>query len=261
MVKNRFDGKVAIVTGGGTGIGAETARRIASEGGKVVVTGRRPEPIQKIAAEIGGLAVSGDAADVDHINDVVAQAVEKFGGLDVLVNNAASGFLATITEVDVDEWKRCMDLILFGALHATRAAIPHMRKRGGGAIVNVSSSVTRTPVVGSAAYESAKIALNGLSRSIAVEFGREGIRSNTVCVGMTRTDMLENSLRPVADAQGVPLGDFLNGLCSAYPLGRIGEASEIASAIAFLASDDSSFITAAELMADGGSVVVNPATF
>jgi NAD(P)-dependent dehydrogenase (short-subunit alcohol dehydrogenase family) len=131
----RLDGRVAIVSGGGTGIGAATARLFASEGAKVVVTGRRPEPIEAVAAEVDGRAVAGDTSDDEHVRDAVATAVESLGGLDVVVANAGLGFGGATADVDDEHWQRTLDVNLTGAFRLARAAIPSLIQRGGGSAV------------------------------------------------------------------------------------------------------------------------------
>src|SRR5579872_3866073 len=191
MLGPRFEGKVALITGGGTGIGAATARRIAAEGGKVVVTGRRIEPIAKVADEIGGAALAGDAADLDHIKAAVALAVERFGGLDVLVANAGMNLVAPLLDMSLDDWRQTIAVNLDGPMLACRAAISEMRKRGGGAIVHVASLASLRTAPGFLAYCTTKAALLGLNRSIAMDYGPERIRSNLVCPSFVRSEMAD----------------------------------------------------------------------
>jgi len=261
MSLSRFEGKVALVTGGGAGIGAASARRIAQEGGKVLVTGRRVEPVEKIAAEIGGLALSGDAADNDHLLAAVDLCVAEFGGLDILVNNAGTGVGGPILDLDLEEWKRVLDLNLFGAINAARAAIPAMRKRGGGSIVNVSSISGSRCRLGGAIYESSKASLNAMSRAFATEFGSENIRSNCVCPGVVKTELADYAYSISAKAKGVTLDEIYKQIGDVYPMKRVPKASEVGSVIAFLASDDASFVNGAELNVDGGGSVLNVTTF
>ncbi|MFK8041159.1 SDR family NAD(P)-dependent oxidoreductase [Congregibacter sp.] len=257
----RFDGKVAIVTGGGAGIGAAAAERLASEGCKVIVTGRRLEPIEKVATAIGGLALAGDAADNDHLLAAVELAEKEFDGLDILVNNAGTGTGGPLLELELDEWKRVLDLNLFGAINATRAAIPAMRKRGGGSIVNVSSVSSVRSRLGGAIYESSKASLNAMSRSFAVEFAPERIRSNCVCPGVARTELADYAYGLVAEKKGVSLEEVYSEIGSVYPMRRVAEAAEVGAVIAFLASDDASFVTGTELTVDGGGSALNVTTF
>jgi hypothetical protein len=149
----RLDGRVAIVSGGGTGIGAATARLFASEGAKVVVTGRRPEPIEAVAVEIDGRAVPGDTSDDERVRDAVATAVGVFGGLDLVVANAGLGLGGATADVDDEHWQRTLDVNLTGAFRLARAAIPSLIVRGGGSIVLVSSTAGLVSGMENAAYE------------------------------------------------------------------------------------------------------------
>src|SRR5687768_18232470 len=135
----RLEGKVAIISGGGTGIGAAIARRFAAEGARVAVTGRRPEPIEALAAEVGGLAVPGDASDTAHANSAIDETLRAFGGVDVVVANAGVGFGGTAGDVSDDVWRATIDINLSGVLYLVRAALPHLEARGGGSIVLISS--------------------------------------------------------------------------------------------------------------------------
>jgi meso-butanediol dehydrogenase / (S,S)-butanediol dehydrogenase / diacetyl reductase len=256
-MSRRFEGKVALITGGGSGIGAAAARRIAAEGGKVVVTGRRPEPIAAVAEEIGGAALAGDVTDIAHLEAAVALAVERFGGLDVLVANAGTGFGAPLTKMDLDVWRRAIEVNLDGPMLASRAAIPEMIRRGGGSIVHVASLAAVMAIPMSSAYMASKAAVLALNRSIAFDYGPQGIRSNAVCPALVPTELSEQGLGPAAAAQGIEYKDLEQRIANVYPLRRVGTAEEIASAIAFYASDDAAFITGTVLMADGGASIVD----
>jgi meso-butanediol dehydrogenase/(S,S)-butanediol dehydrogenase/diacetyl reductase len=257
MLGKRFEGKVALITGGGTGIGAATARRIAAEGGKVVVTGRRIEPIAKVADETGGAALVGDTSDLDHLKAAVALAVERFGGLDVLVANAGTESIGSVLNIDLDQWRRTIAVNLGGAMMACRVAIPEMRRRGGGAIVHVASVAALVALPGGAAYMTSKAAMLGLNRSIALDYGPEGIRSNLICPALVRTEMTERGFGFVAKSRGITLDEQIKEIVRLYPLRREGMPEELAASIAFLASDDASFITGTVLVADGGAGIVD----
>jgi NAD(P)-dependent dehydrogenase (short-subunit alcohol dehydrogenase family) len=253
----RLEGKVAIVSGGGTGIGAATARRFAAEGADVVVTGRRPEPLEEVAAGIGGLAVPGDAADPSHAPQAVAAAVERFGGLDVVVANAGLGFGGAAGDVTDERWERTIDVNLTGAFRLVRAALPRLIERGGGSVVLVSSIGGLVCGPEGAAYQSSKAALLGLARSVAVDYGPKGIRANAVCPGWVVTPMGDRAMREVADRHGVPLEEAYRLATRHVPLRRPATAEEIAACCAFLASDEASIVTGTILVADGGSTAVD----
>ena len=253
----RLEGKVAIVSGGGTGIGAATARLFAAEGAKVVVTGRRPQPLEAVASETAGLAVPGDAADPDHAPRAVAAALERFGGLDVVVANAGVGFGGSAGEVNDERWSRTLDVNLTGPLRLVRAAIPALLERGGGAIVLVSSISGLVASTGSAAYMASKTGLVGLARSLAVDYGPRGIRANALCPGWVITPMADEDADELAATRGVTRDDaYLLGT-EHVPLRRPATAEEMASCILFLASDESSYVTGSVLVADGGTTIVD----
>ncbi len=259
-MKPRFEGKVALITGGGTGIGAATARRLAEEGARVVVTGRRAGPIGQVAAEIGGIAVAGDTADEAHLAEAVAAAVKHFGGLDILVANAAQPVHGSVEEVTLEDFRHGMTINVEGVVLAVRAAIPEMRKRGGGSIVLVSSVAALFGAPHHTNYVTTKTALLGLNRCLAYDYGPEKIRSNVICPGMTKSEMMDGALEMIAAAKGCTTNDLLTKLTRSIPLRRGAAAEEIAASIAFLASDDASFVTGAVLVADGGCAVVDSAS-
>lgn len=253
----RLEGKVAIVSGGGTGIGAATARLFAREGAKVLVTGRRPEPLEAVADEIGGRAVPGDAADPAHAEAVVALAKEAFGGLDVVIANAGLGFGGAAADVDDERWQRTLDVNLSGEFRLSRAAIPALVERGGGSIVLVSSVSGLVSGTDGAAYVTSKAALLGLARSIAVDYGPRGIRANTLCPGWVVTPMGDRAMGTLVTERGISLDEAYRLVTQHIPLRRPATADEIAACCLFLASDDSSIVTGTTLVADGGGLAVD----
>ena len=256
----RLENRVAIVTGGGTGIGAATARRFAAEGAHVVVTGRRPGPLEEVAGEIGGLAVPGDIADPAQGPAVVAAAVERFGGVDVVVANAGVGFGGAGGDVDDERWLRTLDVNLSGPLRIVRAALPALVRRGRGSIVLVSSTSGLVAATDSAAYVASKHGLIGLARSLAVDYGPRGVRTNALCPGWVRTEMADRSIDRLAAGRGITREDAYRVSTAQVPLRRPAAAEEIAACALFLASDESSYVNGAMLVADGGGTAVDAAS-
>ena len=253
----RLENKVALITGGGTGIGAAAARLFAREGAKVVVTGRRPEPIEAVANEIGGVAVAGDTSDPMHVADAVAAAVSTFRGLDVLVASAGLSFGETVGDMDDEHWQRTLDVNLTGPMMMTRAALPVMLERGRGSVVLVASTNAMVAAPSSAAYDATKAGLAALARGIAVDFGPRGIRANTLCPGWVITPMGDESMDELGAAHGVDRQGAYDLATADVPLRRAGTAEEMASCCLFLASDESSIVSGTTLVADGGGLAVD----
>lgn len=239
--------RVALVTGGGTGIGAATAELLARRGAAVVVTGRRPGPlgqtVERIEAEGGkALLVAGDVADADAAHAMVDAAVERFGRLDLLVNNAGIYQPSAAAEGDLDNWDRHFAINLRGPVALCHAAYSHLEASSAGVVINVLSNLALRPVPGVSAYCASKAALLSFTRSLAVEWAPVGIRAVAVAPGIVDT--------PIHGEGGVA------GLEGLQPLGRVGRSEEIAAAIAFLASDASAWTTGAVLEIDGGMHLV-----
>ncbi|MGH2634829.1 MAG: SDR family NAD(P)-dependent oxidoreductase [Actinomycetota bacterium] len=250
-------GKVAIISGGGTGIGAATARRFAAEGARVVIIGRRPEPLEAVASETGGRVVAGDITEPGHAESAVESARESFGGLDVVVANAGVGFGGAAADVDDERWQRTIDVNVTGALRLVRAAIPALLARGGGSVVLVSSVSGLVSGTNSAAYDTSKAALIGLARSLAVDYGPRGIRANALCPGWVVTPMADGPMDALAGDRGITRAEAYAVATRAVPLRRAATAEEIAACCLFLASDESSIVTGSVLVADGGGTAVD----
>jgi meso-butanediol dehydrogenase / (S,S)-butanediol dehydrogenase / diacetyl reductase len=252
----RLENKVALITGGGTGVGAAAARLFAREGAKVVVTGRRPEPIGAVADEIGGVSVAGDTSDPAHATEAVAAAVSNFGGLDVVVASAGIGIEGTVGDMDDEDWRRTFDVNLTGPMMITRAALPVMLERGGGSVVLVSSTNSMGAAPASAAYDASKAGLNALARAIAVDYGPRGIRANALCPGWIITPMGDESMDELGAARGIGRQEAYDLTSADVPLRRAGTAEEMAYCCLFLASDESSIVSGTTLVADGGGLAV-----
>jgi meso-butanediol dehydrogenase/(S,S)-butanediol dehydrogenase/diacetyl reductase len=254
----RLQGKTAIVTGGGTGIGAATARRFATEGAGVVVTGRRTQPIEAVAGEIGGLAIAGDAADPAHVAEVVATTLDRYGGLDIVVANAGLGFGGRAGEVTDERWERTIAVNLTAEFLIVRAALPSLVERRG-TIILVSSVSAFVSSRASAAYVASKTALIGLARSLAVDYGPKGVRANAICPGWVRTPIGDRAVGELARTKGIALDDAYDLATAHVPLRRPAEPEEIAACCLFLASDEASYVTGTALVADGGTLSVDAA--
>jgi meso-butanediol dehydrogenase / (S,S)-butanediol dehydrogenase / diacetyl reductase len=254
----RLEAKVAIVSGGGTGIGAATARLFAAEGAKVVVTGRRPGPIEAVAAGTGGRAVAGDTTDEAHVRAAVEAARESFGGLDVVVASAGTGFFGPVAELDDHGWQRTLDVHLTGAFRLVRAALPSLIERGGGSIVLVSSTAAFVSETESPAYETAKAAMNALARSVAVDYGPVGVRANAICPGWVVTPMGDRSMEPLVEKWGILREEAYRHVTKPTPLRRPATAEEVASCCLFLACDESAIVTGTALIADCGLMAISP---
>ena len=256
----RLQGKVAIVSGGGTGIGAAAARRFAQEGAHVVVTGRREGPIRSVAEEIGGVAVPGDAADPADVQQLIKVTLDSFGRLDIVIANAAVALGGTAGEVSDESWRRTLDVNVTAPLLLARTALPSLEEHGNGAIVLVSSVSGLVSSSGSAAYVTSKTALLGLMRSLVVDYGAHGVRTNAVCPGWVVTPLGDESMDELAAARGISREAAYLLATAHVPLRRPASAEEIAACCLFLASDDASIVNGATLVADGGQMVVDVAS-
>ncbi len=257
----RLKGKTALITGGGSGIGAAIAERFVAEGAKVCISGRRRERLEKLADRYPGSMVTcpGDVAYVDDVKRMVETTLGLHGTMDILVNNAAFDVLGPITELELHEWERVLAVNLTGPFLLMREAIPPMVRGGGGSIINIASIGGIRCMPASPAYGSSKAALIHLTKAVALDYGPVGIRCNAVCPGATRTEMFEATLAEQAAAQGNDPQTVLERFARPAPLRRIASPEEMAGVCAFLASDDSSFMTGAVLVVDGGVNAVDAA--
>ncbi|HVP28792.1 MAG TPA: glucose 1-dehydrogenase [Myxococcota bacterium] len=245
----KLEGKVALVTGAARGQGEAEARLFVAEGAKVVLGDVLDGPGQAVATELGDGALyrHHDVGSEGSWAGFVAAALDRFGRIDVLVNNAGILHVAPVAEIKLDDYMRVIRVNQVGCLLGMRAVIPHMAQVGGGSIVNVSSTTGMEGAMGLVAYSSSKFAIRGMTKTAALELGRVGIRVNVICPGGIDTPMGRG------DEAGFEAVDT-SGWYKALPLQRIGQPKEIAKLALFLASDDSSYCTGAEFVADGGQL-------
>lgn len=250
----QFEGKSIIVTGGSLGMGRACAERFAAEGGQVLIVANDGETIERAVSEIDG-EVAGFVGDVRNAADMeraVADAVQRFGGVDVLACCAGIQRYGTVVDTPVDVWNDVMDVNLKGIFLASKYAIPQMKKRGGGAIVAISSVQAYASQAGVAAYTASKGAINALVRAMALDHAADNITVNAVCPASIDTPML----RWAADLYKGQMSQdqLIEQWGKGHPLGRVGKAEEVAELVAFLASDKARFITGADIKIDGGTM-------
>ena len=258
-----LEGKVALITGGGTGIGAAIAERFVADGASICITGRRQEMLTKVAQSLPPgkvLTCAGDVTKLPDVKRMVETALVFSGKLDVLVNNAAidpGG--TTVVEIDPELWHEVLEINLTGPLYLMKESIPHMVEAGGGSIINIASLAGLRCLPGMPAYCASKAGLIHLTKQVALDFGPANIRCNAVCPGGTRTEMLEASLAPLADTLETDLDGVFARVSSMVPIRRTASPDEITGICSYLASDDSSFMTGASLLLDGGAAIVDVA--
>jgi 2-hydroxycyclohexanecarboxyl-CoA dehydrogenase len=246
---SRFQGQVAVVTGGASGIGAATVRRLAAEGAAVAVADVDGDRAKQVADEVHGCAVLIDVTDLDSVRDGLDAVERELGPIDVLVNNAGGDTSAYFVDTSPAEWDHWLAVNLRGTMACTHALLPGMQDRRRGVIVNVSSEAGRTGLVAGATYSAAKAGVLGFTKAIAREAARYGVRCNAVAPGPVDTPMLDQLARTELGAR------IRDVMVAGTMLGRCGTAEEVAAAVAFLASNDASFITGHTLSVSGGGYV------
>ena len=241
----RLKNKTAIITGGGSGIGLATARAFCKEGAKVILFGRQKKKLISAANELGDSAfiVQGDMTKNDDLDQLINNTLNNFKGIDILVNSAGLFNGAPLHEISDSQWDEMMDINIRSVFQLTRRVLPTMIAQKNGSIVHISSIAGLIALPGVAAYNVSKGALNQFSRSIAVEYGSYGIRSNSICPGLIETDMTADLMKDAV---------LMQEWSKEYPIGRFGKPEDVASACLFLASNESSFITGTVLPVDGG---------
>ncbi len=246
----RFNGKTVIVTGAASGMGRGFAERFSQEGANVVLCDMDEDKLTEVAHQLPDartLAHVCDVSDFAAVQELVAAAVKRFGGLDVMVNNAGIASEGNVLEVPLDEWKKTIDTDLSGVFHGCRAALPELLKTRG-CIVNTASVSGLAADWSMSAYNAAKGGVVNLTRAIALDFGAQGVRANAVCPSLTHTGMTEDMLKDKA-----LVAKFMERM----PLKRVAEPADIAGVVAFLASDDAAFINGVNLPVDGGVMASN----
>ena len=246
-VAGRLEGKVAVITGAASGIGRASARRFAAEGAHVVVADLADADGEALAAELGGLYVHADVTDSGQVQAMYAAAAGRFGGVDVLFNNAGISPPDddSILETELDAWRRVQEVNLTSVYLCCKYGIPHLLERGGGSVVNTASFVA---VMGAAtsqiSYTASKGGVLAMSRELGVQFARQGVRVNALCPGPVNTPLLQELFAKDPEKAKRRLVHL--------PMGRFAEATEIANAALFLASDESSYVNASTFLVDGG---------
>jgi NAD(P)-dependent dehydrogenase (short-subunit alcohol dehydrogenase family) len=256
----KLRGKVALITGGGTGIGTAVAQRFVAEGAKICITGRRKEMLDKVARALPSGSVStcpGDVTKVEDVERMVAKALAFEGRLDVVVNNAGIDPGGTVADLDPELWRKVIEINLTGPFLVMKASIPHLIKGGGGSIINISSLGGLRCLPGMPACCTSKAGLIMLTKQAALDYGRFKVRCNAVCPGATRTEMLEEALSPLTQTLRTDVDGVFKCISSNVPLHRVAAPDEVSGGCVFLASDDSSFMTGSVLLLDGGASIVD----
>ena len=243
----RLEGKVAVITGGASGIGRETARRFAEEDARVSIVDLTDEPGNEVARELDGLYVHADVTDPDDVQRMYRETAERFGGIDALFNNAGISPPDddSILDTELDAWERVLNVNLKSVFLCCKYGIPYLLERGGGSVINTASFVA---VMGAAtsqiSYTASKGGVLALSRELGVQFARQGVRVNALCPGPVNTPLLQELFAKDPEKAARRLVHL--------PMGRFAEATEIANAVLFLASDESSYVNASTFLVDGG---------
>lgn len=249
----RIEGKTALITGGGTGIGRAIAQRFAKEGARVAISGRRKAPLEETIASMGpdSLALTADVTDMADVEQMIDDVRAAWGRIDILVNNAAIITSRTpLAETPLDAWDVMMDVNVRGIFYCCKAVLPHMMQQGSGSIINIASVAGQRGQPGNSTYSTTKGAVLNLTRSIAVDYGPHGIRCNSISPALVRTEMAETRLQPGEDWDARAAQEWIPN----YPLGRIGTPDDIAYGALFLASDEAAWVSGIDLTMDGGKM-------
>lgn len=255
-----LDGKAALVTASSHGIGKACALELARNGANVVVCARTEKTLEEARDEIAEasgrkvVAVACDLTQKDDIDRLIERAAGELGGLDVLVTNAGGPPSGAFMDFGDDDWDRAYTLNLLSVVRLNRAAVPLMRKAGGGSIVNLASISVKEPIKGLILSNAIRAAVVGLSKTLANELGPDDIRVNVVCPGYTATGRMKELMSARAEREGKPYDEVAAGFYASVPLGKFAEPSDIARMVAFLASDAAKYVTGVTVQVDGGAV-------
>lgn len=244
-MSGRLAGRIAIVTGGGRGIGAGITHRFVKEGAKVAIVQRNSPPEMTLNERV--IFVQADLSNSQDIASAVATVVERFGGVDILINNAGIMFEKTVDEMTEADWDLMMDINLKAPFLLTKAAMPHLRKRPGASIVNIGSIEGLASNPGHPAYSASKAGIHGFTAAVAVDHGHEGIRCNAIAPGWINSDLSEAYIDSMADSDRVR-----RELLVMHPVGRLGQPIDVGNLAVWLASEESAFVTGQVYVIDGG---------
>jgi len=248
-----LNGKVALVTGAGTGIGRAIALAFVREGSKVALIGRRKRPLEEVAREAGdaALVIAADVSKQDQIDRALSEASSHFGGPNVLVNNAGVLHIGTAEQITAEQWDQTFEVNVRGVWMLSRSVLPFFRKAGGGSIINVASVLGINGARYRAAYAASKGAVVLLTKCMAIDHGAENIRVNAICPSFVESDLTAEVIRKAPDPSAVRRERI-----SVHPIGRLGEPQDIAGLAVYLASDEAGWVTGAALPVDGGYLAV-----
>lgn len=252
-MSERLKGKIGIVTGAGSGIGRACAIALAKEGAQLALIGRRKDRIEQVARDIGdrAWAISADVSQTQEIQRLVDETVRRFGGLNFLLNNAGILQIGNAEQITEEQWDQVFNVNVRSVWLLSRAVLPHMRKTGGGSIINIASTLGIVGARNRAVYASSKGAVLLLTKSMAIDHGHENIRVNAICPSFVETELTSAILSKSEDPDAVR-----RERTAAHPIGRLGQPEDIAGLAVYLASDESSWTTGAVLPVDGGYLAI-----
>lgn len=256
----KLGSKVALITGGGTGIGAAIAERFVSEGAKICITGRRQDVLDQVVSRLpkgSTVACTGDVSVKSDIDKMISTALSLTGKLDILVNNAGMSVQGGVVDLEPDVWNQVIATNLTGPYLLMQATIPYMVKRGGGSIINIASVGGMRCLPGMPAYCSSKAGLIMLTKQVALDYGPQNIRCNVICPGGVQTDMTEKEFGVFGQMLNMSAEEYFKLISADIPLQRFADSSEISGLCLYLAGPDSSFMTGSALVIDGGTTVVD----